>query len=644
MRTLPEALREAPGVSVQKTGHAQGSPKIRGLTGFYTLLLVDGVRVNTSIWRSGNVEYWNTVDPWSIDRVELVRGPGSLLYGSDAVAGAGQAFSRGPLDYDGSPGLRTRSSLIVRAASAENAFFERLETRGRADRFGWHGGVTYRDHGPLVGGASTGEMPYTGYRELDFDGQLAMELEDVRLTLGFQHVEPTGGPRNHSTIAARSWRGTTVGSDFLRDIDQRRDLLWLRAETDLATNLRAEFTVSGQRFEESENRVRSNSRRRITDGAVDQLGVQARFQLELGSASTLSFGTEAWFESVESSFREFNADGSFRLARDRGAVADEAAYDRVGVYAQLEQEISEDLHLIVGARGEYSEADADVVDPDGTSGFLPMHRSWRSLIGSASLRYDAAEDFRVFGNVMQSFRTPNLSDLTRFDVALSGDLEIPSTQLDPERFLTFELGSKFDDGLRRGVLTGFLRRGSDLIQRVPTGNIVGGDVEVTKANAGDGYWTGFEFETSTQLDFLGPDLEAFEVYAFGDFVHGVMDSADPADARRIRPKGLPPASGQLGLRWREPLEERWMAEFFLRGALDVDASDYNQAEIRNTQRIPPGGLPSWVTYNLRARLALSTSLSLGLAVENITNKDYRIFDSGLNEPGTNVIVTLRATF
>ncbi|MCA8970341.1 MAG: TonB-dependent receptor [Planctomycetes bacterium] len=648
VRTLPEALKEAPGISVQRTGHAQGSPKIRGMTGYYTLLLVDGIRINTSIWRSGNVEYWNTIDPWAIDRMELVRGPGSLLYGSDAISGTGQVFARGPLDYvDGDDRVRTRTGLMVRMASAENSFSERAESRGRAGRLGWHAGVTYRDYGHMVAGSSIGELPYTGYHDFDVDAKVAWDLEDWRLTVGFQHVNPEGGPRTHSTVFAKPWRGTTVGSDFLRDIDQQRDMLYVRGETRFSDALRAEFTVSGQRFEESENRVRSNSRRRITEAEVDQLGVQARFALDLAKGSTLSFGVEGWFEGVDSSFREFNPDGSLRSTRLRGAVADDAAYDRVGLYAQLEQDLGERWHLIVGGRGEYTEADADQVDPDGTNGWLPVHRSWRSLVGSVSLRYDASENLRFFGNVHQGFRTPNLADLTRLDVALSGDLEIPSTTLDPERFLTFELGSKYDDGLRRAAITGFFRQGKDLIDRLPTGRIVDGNTEVTKANVNSGYWTGFEFEAATALDFVtvdGTTLDSFEVYAFGDFVSGIMDGIDPADARRIRARKLPPPSGQLGMRWVEPRAQRLTAEFFARAALNVDASEYNAAEIRNTERIPPDGSPSWVTYNVRTRYRISDALSLALSVENITNTDYRIFDSGLNEPGTNVMFTLSATF
>ena len=86
-RTLPIALEEQPGLMVQKTSSAQGAPYIRGFTGFRTLLLIDGIRLNNSVFREGPNQYWGTVDPLSLARLELVKGPASVLYGSDAVGG-----------------------------------------------------------------------------------------------------------------------------------------------------------------------------------------------------------------------------------------------------------------------------------------------------------------------------------------------------------------------------------------------------------------------------------------------------------------------------------------------------------------------------------------------------------------------------
>jgi hemoglobin/transferrin/lactoferrin receptor protein len=99
VRTIPEALGKQTAVMVQKTGHGQGSPFIRGFTGFRTLFLVDNVRLNNSVFRDGPNQYWNTVDPLSINRLEVVKGPFSALYGSDAVGGTVNAVTQSRTEY-----------------------------------------------------------------------------------------------------------------------------------------------------------------------------------------------------------------------------------------------------------------------------------------------------------------------------------------------------------------------------------------------------------------------------------------------------------------------------------------------------------------------------------------------------------------
>lgn len=95
-RTVPEALDQTTGVMVQKTSFGQGSPYIRGFTGFRTLMLVDGIRLNSPVFREGANQYWNTIDNRSLESLEVLKGAGSTLYGSDAVGGTVQAFTRMP--------------------------------------------------------------------------------------------------------------------------------------------------------------------------------------------------------------------------------------------------------------------------------------------------------------------------------------------------------------------------------------------------------------------------------------------------------------------------------------------------------------------------------------------------------------------
>jgi outer membrane cobalamin receptor len=93
-RTVPEALIGMPGVFIQKTNHAGGSPFVRGLTGNQSLILVDGIRLNNSIFRYGPNQYMTLVDPLIVDRIEVVKGTGSVQYGSDAMTGVINIMTR----------------------------------------------------------------------------------------------------------------------------------------------------------------------------------------------------------------------------------------------------------------------------------------------------------------------------------------------------------------------------------------------------------------------------------------------------------------------------------------------------------------------------------------------------------------------
>ena len=643
-RAVPDALNFSPGISVQKTGSAQGSPKIRGQNGRQTLLLVDGIRINNSTWRSGNVEYWNTVDAFSLERLEVVRGPSSVLYGSDAVAGTAQGFSLGPSRWRREDRSFPTQRLLVRYGSAEQSFIGRAEGGLPLGDAGLHYGITYKDFGDILAGPELGRLPYTAYTEFDSDLKYVMGAFGGDLSFAWQHVNPKNGRRTHSTVFSKSWRGTTAGSDFDRRIDQQRDLFYVQWTGELDSGIADDLwlSLSYQRFDEEEDRTRSNSRRRIQGDTDNQFGILGRLTKDFGGWQ-LTYGTDIYLEFVDSFFREYNADGSLRSSRPRGPVADDSSYHQIGVYAEGLVPIDAQWELSLGARYNYITADADKVDPTGSGPFGPISENWNALVGQAYVTYKPSQSWRVFTGVAQSFRAPNLSDLTRFDVALSGDQEIPSPGLDPERYLTFELGTRYDDGLYGFELNTYYTRGNDLIRRQPTGNILpGGIVEVTKANVVSAYWAGFELQGHANLGFID-GMDQWEAFGFVDYVGALEDRADPNDDPRIRPKGLPPASGMVGLRWSHPSGD-YRFEAYARIVGGVDSSDYNQSEKRNTQRIPPTGLPGYTVYGLRGMVRVAKPLTAALSIENVANKDYRLLDSGQNEPGTNVILTLQATF
>jgi hemoglobin/transferrin/lactoferrin receptor protein len=643
VRTTPEALRGIAGVSVQKTAHGQGSPKIRGQTGYLTLLLVDGIRINDSTWRSGNNEYWNHVDPLSIDRLELVRGPGSVLWGSDAVAGIGQAFQKERHSWES--GLRVDTLASFRFASAEDSTIYRVENQGNVDRtFGWHLGVSYKDLGDLSAGRDVGRQPVSGYHEVDGDGKLTWRLdEQQQLQFGFQVADLDDVPRTHSTVFANTWRGLTTGSDRQRDIDYQRQLWWLRWSAESGTFFDSmETTLSWKNRDEREHRIRSNNRLGISVLEVETLGLTAQLSERAGSG-TVTWGADWYHDFVESSFREFAPDGSLRTVRDRGVVAGDADYDLVGVFGQYDVPLGAGLELIAGARWTYARLDASRVDVPGDAlVFDDIQDDWNAVTGNVRLLHATAEHVRLFGGVSQGFRAPNLADTTRFDAGRTGEVEVPVRGLDPEQYYNFEIGGRYDDGERIAAVTGYYTVVRDQIARFRTGNTIQGEAEVVKANVGDGWVAGFETEGALRLSAF--DLEAWSVYGLFDYVDGRLDQIDATGGEiEDRPPALPPPSGEVGLRWEHP-DGTAGVDVYTRMAYRVHASRYTESDRLNTSRIPPDGLPGYAVYGLRGWKDLGRNATASLAVENLTDVDYRIMDSGLMEPGTNVIVTLEARF
>ena len=139
-RTLPEALGEVTGVMVQKTANGQGSPFIRGFTGFRNVLLVDGIRLNNSAFREGPNQYWNTVDPYSLQSIEVLKGTAAVPYGSDAIGGVVNVIT--DIADAGDAGFAPR--LLYRYADAESSQTGRAEALYRSEALRARGGVTYK--------------------------------------------------------------------------------------------------------------------------------------------------------------------------------------------------------------------------------------------------------------------------------------------------------------------------------------------------------------------------------------------------------------------------------------------------------------------------------------------------------------------
>ncbi|NND59130.1 MAG: TonB-dependent receptor plug domain-containing protein, partial [Gammaproteobacteria bacterium] len=329
VRSTPESLQWIPGVLIQRTGHGQGSPYIRGFTGFRTLFLIDGIRLNNSVFRDGPNQYWNTVDPFSIGELEVVKGPVSVLYGTDAIGGTVNALTRTAVADVGRPDI----SAQYRYSNAENANVLRVDVAQQLDeRLSLSGGVSLKEFGDLV--SATGTQARTGYPERDVDFKLSLDQSLGKFEALYQRVAIDDAWRTHRTIYGQSYAGTTIGNELRRSLNQRRELGYLRYTTaPLGPFQELKLTASLHKQGEDRFRTRSNGRSDHQGAEVATTGLIAEGVID-AAPGLWQFGIEHYSDDVDSFRNDFNADGSLRGQRIQGPVGDDASYSNSGAFLQ----------------------------------------------------------------------------------------------------------------------------------------------------------------------------------------------------------------------------------------------------------------------------------------------------------------------
>lgn len=639
VRTLPDALKTEPGIMLQRTSHGQGSPYIRGFTGYRNLMLVDGIRLNNAVFRDGPNQYWNTVDALSLSRLEIVRGPASVLYGSDAIGGTVQAFTRGEADLP--PDRNWSRRVYYRHAGAENSHIARAETIGRtAEDLTVTLGYTFKSFGDLAGGRTVGAQPKTAYDERHWDAKIEYRLHDeATVTVAHQRGEIDDAWRTHSTLYGIDWEGLTVGSDLRRTLDQRRDLSYVQYRETFRFKGLEEVHAGVFRHVQAQDqdRLRTGDRWNRQGFEVETLGAFLMLSSPF-RRSRLTYGIDLHRDRTDTYSRDLNPDGSVRSVGVQGPVADGAVYDMLGAYLQSETPLHDRLDLVLGGRYTHARADAPrVEDPNGDAP-MSVAGDWNAAVGSARLLQglNAQRSAILFAGISQGFRAPNLADLTHFDIARTDEFETPVRELDPEYYLSCETGIKLSTPRVSAQATYAYTFIDGMIVRTPTGRVVDGFNEVTKRNAGDGYIQSLELDLRYRL------WEALSLIGGCSWMEGKVDAYPTADAVPAREyvSRLMPATGRLGLRWARP------RQYWVEAACTVAerADRLSSGDRADTSRIPPGGTPGYAVFDVRAGWRVSRDFAVSMAVENVTDEDYRIHGSGINEPGRNLVLAVDGLF
>jgi outer membrane receptor protein involved in Fe transport len=649
-RTLPDAVENASGVAMQRTNRGAGAPIIRGLIGPQNLILVDGVRYNTSTFRTGPNQYLSTFDLHAIDRVEVIRGPSSVLHGDGAMGGVLRLVTEDPASR--SPGWHSRASTFLGGADASTG--GALAVSHTGDGLSSLAGGSFQSFSDLVAGGGL-RQPHSDFRTAGWRARLSFRPPSVPLSVSGAYF---------GAIVSDAGRTDEAGWGDLRFYDNEDHLAYLSVSGKGPYALEeVRGTISYHRMVErvdrfgcqtgADDRVidlagclslaedRLDRKRRYRD-VVDAIGGNLNAVLTPFSRRLrLDLGLEAYLDRVGSALSDARASEGFAFEpAQRGNFSDGSRYRTFGLYAHadlLVRDLGPVGALRASAGGRFSSFGAHA---PAVPGIGDVEYSHGGFAGSGGLQLVRPDLFNLWASFTQGFRAPNLQETT-----VLGDtgskFEIPNDDLRPERSNTIEAGSRVSLSPLSLEAVWFRSYLVDAIDEEPAeweGQAeIDGSPVVRRVNTARGLYQGLEGSASLEI-------WRFTLSGGAAWIEGELaDGGDTHPARRI-----PPLFGTASLVYEQParaldagLYARWAArQDRLHPSDEEDARICEAGMHTGLLRSPCDGTPGWYSLDLRGGLRPTDTLRIEMALENLTDRRYKTHGSGYYQPGLSASVTM----
>jgi len=636
-RVSVDLLRDAPGVHVQQTSAGQGAVVLRGLVGNQVLYLVDGIPMNNGTYRDGPGQYLATIDPDAIDRIEIVRGPASVAYGSDAQGGVVNVLTR---PHPSVLGFGLGAS--VEGSTANQGGRARLSAGYGSTSLQARLGVSLQEAGDLRAGGDVNAQVPTGFGAWGGDARVDYVPNAAhRLTLGLQHWRMSDVPRYD-----RYWdfRAPALGPDYdYRFEPQTRQLGYARytrhSEAPALRRLAATASLAIQREGVTRQRWTADT---LPDTRIDYtrddvytpgLSVEGESQFPVADRPlTLTWGAEGYHDVVNSHGERLNlVDGSTTPTEratatgpiPAGRYPDGATMSRVGVFLEAHVPVTPWLHVSAGGRWSGSRTVAEV----GTDLGGRVENEAGALTGQAGAVARLARPVDLALRIAQGFRAPNLYDLTNVG-AVPGGVVVPNPDLTPEKSLTYEAGLRLHAPSSSGGLVVYRTLIDGFIDRVPAtfngDTLLDGERVFQGTNIGEAHLWGIEAEAVQRVATL--ELRGTLLYTYGEqtFADGTIEPMSK----------IPPLSGTAEVRWWGS-GRRWWIAYRLGWATLQDR--LSTRDLTDT-RIEQGGTPGYAVHSLVASASVFEPFTVSAGVENLTDALYRTHASGVDAAGRHVWV------
>jgi len=666
-------------VFVQKSQQGGSSPVIRGFEASRVLLVVDGIRMNNAIYRAGHLQNVITIDQNMLERVEVLYGPASTLYGSDALGGVIHLRTKSPL-LSTNDKLRTAGVLFGRYSTANNEKTTHFDMSLGGKKFAWIQSYTYSYFGDMkMGNNYPDKYPgfgsrdsfinvnggvdvvtanndnrvqrYSGYKQWDIMQKfLFKQSGKISHRLNLQYSNSSDVPRYDRLQDKRNFGGSIGTTLRYAEWFYGPQTRWFgsyefNASSDGFFN-QFRVNLNYQNIEESRQQ-REYLRYDRFDSRMEKLNIMGFIfdARKIWNANEITIGADGQLNDLTSVGTRTNLTTGTVNKLDSRYPNGDNNMNYFGVYAQhLIKLKNEKMIVNDGIRLQLVDLHSTIADNSFFN--LPVtdiKQNTFAVTGNLGLVYLPTEDFRLTVGISSGFRNPNIDDLARVfesSTALKRVI-VPNTDIKPEYTYNLDLGitQKIAEKIKFDVtgfytlfrnamgLAPFKLNGEDSILYNGITSAVYANRNVKKAHT-YGFNANITIDFTVQLSFFGT-----VTYTYGKFKN--------TNGTKIPQDHIPPVFGKGSLKYSH---SRFETEGYVLFNGSKKIKDYNLDGEDNQQYATPDGMPSWFTLNWRNSFNISKMTKLQFAIENILDRNYRYFASGFSAPGRNYVIALRTSF
>lgn len=664
-----DILQASGNVMVQKSQMGGGSPILRGFEANKVLLVLDGVRMNNAIYRSGHLQNSITIDNNVLKQAEVIFGPGSVIYGSDALGGVLHYRTKDPrLSFSDSL-VNSSASFTGRISSANQERTYHFDASVGYKKFGFLTSLTTSEFGDLKmgknrshGDSQWGLIPeyvstlnnedyilenpdpniqkHTGYKQYDFLQKLLFAPNPhVKIGLNLNYSTSTSIPRfdryNDYSNGELKWAEWDYGP-------QDRLLTSLRVDLDDTTKFfdEAHFILAYQWMRESRIQRRfGNTNRETQKENVNVYSVNTDFQKELPRNYTLNYGLEMTINKVISEAQQFNIETEDIAGIPTRYPDGGSNMQTFAMYVGMEKDLNEKTKLNVGGRYSRNILNASFLGNNFYQlPFEEIRFNNGALTGSLGLMHELDSTWQINAVVSSGYRNPNIDDVGKVREK-DGFVIVPNDIVKPEYAYNGEITvakDLFDDALKLNLTGYYTLLNNAIVTREWQLNgqdslFIDGEMAriTTNVNSSEAFIYGYNFGLKAKLT---EDLIASASY---NFTYGQDKTFDQPLSH------IPPVFGRLELQYQKDKFSGSINAFYS-GKKELER--YGAGSTDNIVEALEDGTPAWWTLNAYTSFFVSQNIEAQFAVENILDKHYKQFASGISAPGRNFVFAIRATF